>query len=337
MLYVHKYFVGWTCCGISPVSFPYNGIHTGSETLTITATGYAHNYPGKLTITAGSSAPATLLAINYPQGQVNQYSASANGNVAPVRAVLVGPRLVGCLCEDLQGNFWLGTTQFSNVNAVLGSVVLQDAEFLAAVDSNGNLYGEEACGTLMYPPGFGTSFPIREIDFAWCPSQPAGAGIAVDASGDLFAGSLATATSPAHIYEYPPAGSGSIQPTRAISMPAAGAYSGFLTLDTDAAGNLYGLYVSMPPPGNPQIQLWEFAPGATTGQQLLSGVPLDRGLAVDDQGDVFVSVSPQSSQGAIEEFAPGSSTPEVVIQGSNTQLTIGYRGSIGPIAIPRTR
>jgi hypothetical protein len=78
--------------------------------------------------------------------------------------------------------------------------------------------------------------------------------------------------------------------------------------------------------------LLEFAPGATTGQQILANVPLSS-FTVDDAGDIFALIYDQiAAASTIEEFPPGATTPSVTIGGSNTGMT---KVAADQIVVPR--
>ena len=137
---------------------------------------------------------------------------------------------------------------------------------------------------------------------------------------------LPYANGAATILEYPPTGSGDLPPTRTISLPNSG-YSTFTAIACDGSGNLYGLlYGGVSPAG-----LLEFAPGSTTGRQILPNIPIST-FTVDDAGDIFVaSQTSNNAPMAIEEFPAGSTTPTNVITGPATQLT----GGVEQIVVPR--
>jgi hypothetical protein len=315
------------CCGIvSP--FIYNGIAQGSETFTPSYDGTT-GHSGKLTVVPGSEKSATLIieaATVPPFATTVQYAAGANGDVEPLRDMPLTPApqasAGNCLCEDLAGNFWIGATEFSNLGNQIGT--LSVASSLSAIDSNGNLYGavlpegSSVCTIYKYPPGTGSPAPIREIDIPGCQGGHGPIPVALDRSGNVFAGVGN------QIFEYSPhSGSGFVHPIRTVATPGTGFSVAWL--DVDAAGNLYALYQG--------TALYEFAPGATTPKQLLNQAG-PYAFAVDDAGDVFAAFFELGLGGTVEEFAPGASAPKRVISGDRLRFREPY-GTL--IAVPRTR
>ncbi len=79
----------------------------------------------------------------------------------------------------------------------------------------------------------------------------------------------------------------------------------------DGKGNLFALSGT---------SLVEFAPGSTIGVPELHGVTI-AAFAIDQNDDIYAAVLPPNSLSyAIEEFAPGASTPMRTIAGPNTQI-----------------
>ena len=333
---------GYICCGPipagyseqykGPLNFVYNGRGTGSETFSIAASGFTTNRKQTVTVAAGNTDPATIIAPSFPfidsygyeyntyTAAMNQFASDANGNVAPLRSMLYSNAFGSmlCVCEDSTGDYWVGDTQYSNAGEPLGSISIS-GRFMA-IDSHGNYYAQSpSCSMLEYSAGFGTRPAIRQINN--CPWA-----IAVDAPGNVY---MAIENGPDILEFSPSSGSGNVSPSRVMTQ---GSGSNFLVVDVDAAGNVYGLLQTSDPTA--PLQLWEFAPGATTGTHLLQGVPLS-GFAVDDAGDIYAAVT-GASLNAVEEFAPGSSTPERIINGSLTQNAY-INGNVYVMSVPRTR
>ena len=316
-----------TCCGIAGPVFAYDGLHTGRETFTARAAGYA-SYSTRLTVLPGSRAPATIvLASTYADDPdssyidfVEQFSANATGNAMPIRSFV--PPASGKLGgEDFEGNVWIGGTHLSNTGSVLGRVAVPEHTESVAVDGDGNLYAASPCGVKEYPAGrYGSPQPIRHIDFPNCNAND---DLAVDRSGNIyisFPAALSSQTSEIHEYAAG-SSSGILKPVRKIF-----SINGtFIALDTDAAGNLYALNVA-----TLVYQLQKFVPGSTNGQVLLTDSI--GAFAVDDRGGIYASVSSGSpSTASLEYFPPGARTPAQIISGSATRMS-----GVSKIVVPRT-
>jgi len=316
------------CCG-NIATFTYNGLNAGAETLTVRVKGYPAAST-TLDVVSGSTTPATLLTTGAlpksppadgPLPVIAEFALNASGNVAPARTFI--PPVGGsypAFGEDLQGDFWVAGTHLTNLGTVLGTITLPEFNWNVAADSKGNFYvfsSSATCTIVEYPAGhYGHPKPVREIDLGTC-NFP-NAGIAVDAKGDVF---LSVATSTPQVLEYPPSGSGSLAPIRVIGLSQA-PYEG-AAIDTDVAGNLYALIYP---------NLYEFAPGATTGKQLLAGYRIS-GFAVDDAGDIYADVEASASGPlSLEYFPAGSSSPTQIIEGSKAMLDENG----GSIAVPRS-
>ena len=316
-----------TCCGIANPVFAYDGLHTGRETFTARAAGYA-SYSTRLTVLPGSKAPATiLLASTYvddPDSSyidfVEQFSANAAGNAMPIRSFV--PPASGKLGgEDSEGNVWIGGTHLSNTGSVLGRVAVPEHTESVDVDAAGNLYAASPCGVKEYPAGrYGSPQPIRHIDFPNCNAND---DLAVDRSGDIyisFPAALASQTSEIHEYAAG-SSSGILKPVRKIFS----VNGTFIALDTDAAGNLYALNVAAH-----AYLLQKFAPDSTTGEVLLADSI--GAFAVDDRGGIYASISSGSPGAAsLEYFPPGSRTPSQIISGNATRMS-----GVSKIVVPRS-
>ena len=327
------------CCGLLPVAFPYDGLKTGTETFTISATGYL-SHTGSIAVVPGNTGLATLLTTSSSLSELSvfngqylaQFPLNASGNVMPERAFFPLNDNAAVFGEDAKGNFWAGATHYANTGEVIGTLNLAPGEMAEAKDSSGNVYTiatsgypNTKCSVFEYPANrFGTVVPIREVDYS------CGYGaIAVDAAGDIFAAdSVYVEDVGATVSEYPAgSGSGTLAPSRVVAMPVPGAgnFSDVLNVDVDDAGNLYVLDGSFP-----TTTLYEFAPASATP----TVVPVESGtqnFAVDDSGKIYTSESLGNSTYALEVYAAGSSTPAQVLQGPLTEID----GS-GLVAVPRT-
>jgi hypothetical protein len=308
-------------------AFIYNGLRSGTETITVTKKGFA-DATQAVNVLPGSQTVAPLLTrgtftvpgLSETLAFVSEFPLDANGNIAPTRTFMPGD--APSYGEDANGDFWVGATHLSNRGAVLGTVTLPVEYTPAYVDGKGRLYAFSSspqCTLDEFPAGvYGTPTPVRQINFGSC--SPGNVSVDVDDAGDVFIAGL-SGSSPV-INEYASTGSGAIAPTRTI--PVAQSLSGF---DTDAAGNLYVLTLSFN--GTFTSDLQEFAPGSTTGTALLAGTFLQN-FAVDDAGDIYGCEAANGPQYWLEYFQAGSNTPSRTINGNNTML------SCDPIVVPRS-
>ena len=323
------------CCGVV-TNFAYNGLATGRETFRTTSTISYNSTSTKVVVRPGNTKLATLLVGTYSQtGYLNlQFVMGSSGNVSPVRAIGLPSETASELYgEDAAGDYWAYTSHYSNTGTVLGTIsiptpspqpIVYDALEPVAADLQGHIYAtpNESCGFTEFPANtYGVLSPIRSVT---CTAQRVSAPVFDDA-GDVYI-ALPYANGAATILEYPPTGSGDLPPTRTISVPNSG-YSTFTAIACDGSGNFYGLLYE----GVSPAELLEFAPGSTTGRQILPNVPIST-FTVDDAGDIFVaSQTSNTAPMAIEEFPAGSTTPTNVITGPATQLTDG----VEQIVVPR--
>jgi hypothetical protein len=316
------------CCGFVS-TFNYNGIATGTETIRTMSEVSYNPSTTKVTVQPGSSQLATVLVNASGQSAfLNlQFASGTYGDPAPVRALELGGSMYG---EDTSGNYWVWTTHYSNTGAVLGTITIPqstaepDPAYYqpAARDQQGHIYAinNSNCAFEEFPANtYGKVSPIRNVT---CPGRlfvpPA-----FDDAGNVY---IAPSNTSAMILEYPPTGSGNVPPIRTITMsnPDGGSFG---ALGCDASGNLYALLSGYP------NRLYEFAPGSTTGQQILTGVPITT-FAVDDAGDISVLYQVYAgtlAPASLEFFAAGSSTPLGTISGSTSQLI----GEMESIVVPR--
>ncbi len=175
-----------------------------------------------------------------------------------------------------------------NNGAVLGTITIPQSTAEpnppyyqpVARDQQGHIYAinNGSCAFEEFPANtYGKVSPIRSVT---CPGTLY-ALPAFDDAGNVY---ISPSNTSPMILEYPPTGSGNVPPIRTISMsnPDEGS---FLALGVDGGGNLYALLSGYPYPN----RLYEFAPGSTTGVQILSGVSITT-FAVDDAGDISAVV-----------------------------------------------
>jgi len=320
-----------TCWGeVTP--FLYDGLKSGTETITVSVKGFPDATEG-VKVLPGTATAATLLtqgtftvAPLEPNGKpqvisfISEFPLDASGNVAPARTFM--PGYAPSYGEDASGNFWVGATHLSNRGAVLGTVALPAGFKAVHVDGKGRLYAfstsGQQCILSEYPAGkYGSPKPLRQIHLGSC--QAGNPTFAVDDAGNVF---VAGVTASQTVNEYAATGSGALTPTRTI--PVASIAYTTIPLDTDHAGNLYVLSS-----GDSGYQLQRFVPGSTTGTQLLSGVRFQN-FAVDDAGDIYTCAATNGPVFSLEYFTAGSSAPSRTINGSKSML------SCDPIVVPRS-
>jgi hypothetical protein len=310
-----------------PLVFDYAGVTSGPITLTVatSSTPAPCVTPGTapLSVATGPSGNAQIFAGSTSSSQTGwlaEFPTGTSGNATPLRNLAV-PAAGAPFGANDSGDFWAGSTHYDSAGNALGTLSIPGAGAgTSAVDSAQHFYtlpagALEDCaysGNVTieeYPAGvYGSPAPIRDIQLgAVCNAG----GLAVDGTGDVYvaeSGSRVVAGN-ATILEFGPSGSGTLTPSRTMTVSAPPAMA------TDAAGNLYVLVSGA---------LSEYAPASTTAQSLLPGVDVSS-FAVDAKGDIFAEVSAGATF-QLEEFPAGSSTPGTTISGSNTQF--GAPGAI---------
>jgi hypothetical protein len=322
------------CCG-SIGTFTYDGLATGKETIRTTSTISYNPSFSYVTVKRGNTALAPLLLGGSVQNgseyatSTIQFAIGAAGDVPPVRATLEQSPLFG---EDTQGNYWAGTTHYSNVGGVLGTIDIGTTNRPFATDAHGHIYARgDDCGFSEYAGG--TYVNLKPMRTVTCAENVSSA--AVDDAGNVYL-AFESSSGTARILEYSPnGGSGNVPPIRTIATNG-GFYASYSGLTTDAAGNLYATLYDDISGSNYSVQLYEFAPGATTGHAILPGVAMSA-YGVDATGNLYVSAPAtsgapgQAEPGTIEEYALGSTTPTNIITGANTHVT----NQISQIVLPR--
>ncbi|HZY99104.1 MAG TPA: hypothetical protein VFE36_06000 [Candidatus Baltobacteraceae bacterium] len=350
----HYYYYGNDFNGV----LPYDGVATGTETITATADGQGKIDIPKATATAtvvpgvtdlapfafGITVPAKVEGYSVPT--IAQFPLTVSGsNPPPVRQFIksylefyqinasssADTAAWPVYGEDSSGDFWVGNVHLSNSLSILGTVTLpSNVRYASGVDSKGHLYGWDSqqgeCALYEFPNHYGSVKPIREID------GPCGQRIVIDASGNIYDAGQFNDSSPAYgVQEYAPTGgSGAIAPIRQMPMPSSGDFlygNGFLGLDVDDAGNVYAAAETFDARETKTGQIYKFAPGHTTGTLQLGGLQV-LGFVVDGAGDIYAQVpTTKYLISEIEEFAPVATTPMRTISGTNSYGM--------PILVPR--
>ena len=316
---VNGYQGEFRCCGYpkaGSVTYFYTGVGSKTETITATPKGLP-TATAKIGVSPGFQGAAELLA--YSGANQSEFALAANGNAAPLRDLFLPAAGNPLVKEALGGEFWIGTTRYTNRGNVINTATIGSST-LSAIDSHGNLYGSirnpRPCTVDEYPAPWGGSTPIRSIKLiAGCNGAPLPFPMTVDESGNIFVSVMN------RILKYSPtSGSGYVTPSQTMTLPV---YC-CAQLDSDASGNLYALAA-----GANGVKVYKFAPGASTGVLLLSSGNLPRivSIAVSEHGTLYADYASPSK---IAVYPPGSTTPSQVITGSSTGL------SSAVLAVPRS-
>jgi hypothetical protein len=304
--------------------------------------------------------PGSQINGNNDLPALEQFAPSAVGDAVPLRTYGLG---APAFSADAAGGFWAGpfnregspyqpavpswierydVTGKGTVRVVPFGKAL-DLNFAgAAVDVHGNLYavqgeteegGAPECSLLdpyLYVFGASRSWTtvIRKLVVAPVTSRMSCAvPLAVDLRDDAFVGISNVNTfysGSAEILEFGPGTSGNVTPTRTITFPqnVATIIGG---LGTDSSGNLFALVNNA---------LLRYAPEATTGVPVFPGATIEA-FALDAKNNIYAVVKTgQSSNGAgifaVEEFAPGSTTPSRTIAGPHTGLSTPSGIAVAP-------
>jgi len=202
-----------------------------------------------------------------------------------------------------------------------------------AVDGTGDIYttaAEAKTGTSIveFPvTSSNNAQPSRSIPFNATTGLAAASGLAVDASGDIYA-----SNSTGEVSVFSSTATGSVAPASTVSLTSD---AGPQASAVDPSGNLY--LATGKPLNNIAIAPIEvFAPDTTTPTRSLGGglttlsVGSPQAMATDSAGNLYVAnvVSGVSSILVFEPTASGNTPPLRDITGSNTQI-----GCIGGIAL----
>src|SRR5271156_4762797 len=262
--------------------------------------------------------------VSPPVPSIIQFSSDSNGTVSPSSTVKgpTGLTFEG-LAVDTTGNLYVGGVLPGTTPASQGELVI----VVYAAGSNGMAKPTKTItGNLTGLEGF---------------TQNTVSGLAVDSSGNLYvsSGLLKGGLVDPGISVFAPTASGDVAPTNVITMTNIGAYTmGQIALDS--AGNIYVVASQSLTPGAILI----FASNSTgtvpptstiTGPEtMLDGVD---GVAVDSEGNIYVSNVSSTGVFSIFEFSAGSTgnvAPMRTISGSATtmsaigNLTVDSAGNI---------
>ena len=202
-----------------------------------------------------------------------------------------------------------------------------------AVDGTGDIYTSATEGTtgtsiLEFPvTSSNNAQPTRSIPLNATSGLTALSGLAVDATGDIYASNTTGGVS-----EFSSTATGSIAPTGTITTTSG---AGPQATAVDPSGNLY-IATAAPTNTTPIAPIEVFPAGSTTPTRTLSGalttlaVGSPQGLATDSAGNLYVAnvVAGVSSILIFEPTATGNTPPMRDITGSNTLL-----GCVGGIAL----
>jgi hypothetical protein len=202
-----------------------------------------------------------------------------------------------------------------------------------AVDGTGNIYAAATEGTtgtsILEVPvtSSNNAQPTRSIPFNTTTGLTAMSGLAVDATGDIYASNTTGGVS-----VFSSTATGSVAPTSSVVITSD---AGPQATAVDPSGNVY--IATAPPLNNTAIAPIEvFAPGTAAPTRTLSGalttlaIASPQGLATDSAGNLYVAnvVAGVSSILIFEPTATGNTPPLRDITGTNTQL-----GCVGGIAL----
>jgi hypothetical protein len=287
------------------------------------------------------TASGVFIGVIWPKKSssgVLEYSADANGNVAPVQEVRLAGFFGGPYGVDSSSNFWVGTTRYTKTGKVLGQVTLSRSGILYgpfAADKAGDLFSVEGAASLIHSstkPGcqytdtvrvaeyaagaYGRTKPIRTIDLGNAPCTVS--SIAVASSGALYVAENPPATGKhAFIKEFAPGATGSAKPARVINVVSTNSEPpNAANLQTDASGNLYVL-INASQKAPPQLH--QFGATGSTSVRELAGVPIE-GFAAAPNGDITALVG-TALKVSVQRFHSGASQPFATIAGSRTGLS----------------
>jgi hypothetical protein len=253
----------------------------------------------------------------YELGGILQFAASANGNAAPLRVMLLPlGQLYGLTAE---GDFWIGGTHYSASGSVLAQIQPVDGYTIVdgALDRSGNVYLAEEQMSSGYPEASQViEYAVRSNGKRFLrsivPIYPNGENgirsIAVDGLGNLFVAAGFGDDHATAINEYAPGVAGNAPPVETI--PETNVYP--QQIAADAAGNLF-----VPIDG---ASVLEYAPGSQTSTTALTTASI-QAFAIDGSDNMYVATPNfASDEITIEEYAPGTTSPNRTIAGPATLL-----------------
>ena len=274
--------------------------------------------------------------------ELGVYSATANGNVAPVR-VIRGPEtqmnIPQTAVMDSSGRLWTCSFNTKNLIAFAAGAT---GNVAPSVSIGGSYSPIQSCGDMTLATNgaiYATSFQTPSSIAAWAQgstlnARPAAvwsgsntglgqaSGLAIDLASHMYVSSAHPSEVEVFVLQYP----GNVTPFRKLAGPKT-----FLDNPDAIAVDPVAQTIWVANAGNNLVE--EFGPlaGGNVAPELHISGPLTQlqnpyGIAVDWAGYVYVGNCPQTggtTAGSILVFAPGARgnvKPVQVIKGSNTQL-----------------
>jgi len=315
---------------------------SGTQTLTATfaATSLyqsSTSSPVNVTVTAGSTSPAPgpatfVYVIQDPYSgtpQVLQFTAGANGTVAPVATLTMPTGFeINSIATDSTGQLYVAGNLASGAAVIeifaagasgtatavrTITIVNGYAPTGMAVSLSGSLYAVDGDGelTVYSSTASGMTTPERLITGTMTGlSYPQ--SVAVDTSGNIYVAEAPILPALPSILVFSATANGNVAPSRTITNVNA-----FVGVAVDANGNLYATVDTATTPYSASIvEYASGANGAATPTRTISGTATGLatagGLCVDGAGNIFVAN--QSANGtsyygssysySLEEFAP---------------------------------
>lgn len=277
---------------------------------------------------SGSAGPATYVyVLQYPfvgNSQVLQFTAGANGSVAPVAILAPSPGFdINSIATDSTGQLYiagyLGTgapvieifdTAATGTPTPTRTIALSNGRAPSgiAVSSSGSLYTVDFVDgiTVYSSTANGMAMPARVIAGALT-GLAAPVSIAVDSAGNIYVAENSIPPALPSILVFSPTASGNVAPSRTITNVNA-----VTEVAVDANGNLYAIVNTTTMPSSGSIV--EYASGASgaavpirTIAGTATGLSAPYGLCIDGAGNIFVAnptTSGTSISYSLDEFAP---------------------------------
>jgi hypothetical protein len=322
----------------TPVTLSYDGRLAGVERIILSAARGKASYPsGSISIAAGPTAPASIFVWNgfqnsynpvSPPSALEQFSASASGNAAPLRTYqLGGPALLA----ESDGSFWSGPIGLQSGSAVTNWIeqYLVNGKGVArlkpvpgrvfgsvAFDIKQNLYAAEAIvkpglcyntGTIdVYSAASSWTKLTRQLDVSFGYSLCT-APLAADSSGNVFI--VDENGNRPRIDEYAAGYSGKVKPSQVFTL---GYNQTVRAMVTDSNGNLFAVVDG---------QVLELSSSSLPASHPFA-ITNASGVAMDAQNTLYVTTYAfGSTPASIAEYPRGASTPALMIAGPSTGLT----------------